>query len=155
MNRKVALVGGVGLGAALMYLFDPDRGSRRRALIRDKVESAANKTGDYAGKMSRDLRNRAYGVVSEAKSIFRIAPVTDEVLVNRVRSKLGHHSAQAIDVSAQDGSVTLRGSLAAKEVSDVLRAVQSVHGVKRVSNLLEVLADSESASGGAARTAQV
>ena len=26
MNKKIALVGGLGLGAALMYLFDPDRG---------------------------------------------------------------------------------------------------------------------------------
>ena len=36
MNKGVALIGGVGLGAALMYIFDPDRGGRRRALIRDK-----------------------------------------------------------------------------------------------------------------------
>ena len=52
MNKGVALVGGVGLGAALMYIFDPDRGKRRRALIRDKVEAAGNKANDLAGKMS-------------------------------------------------------------------------------------------------------
>src|SRR5437588_2687264 len=89
MNKGVAIVGGLGLGAALMYVFDPDRGTRRRALIRDKVEAAGNKVSDAAGKMGRDLSNRAYGVVAETKSIFRHNDVTDEVLVDRVRSRLG------------------------------------------------------------------
>ncbi|MGZ5435169.1 MAG: YtxH domain-containing protein [Pyrinomonadaceae bacterium] len=71
MNKKIALVGGLGLGAALMYLFDPDRGRGRRALIRDKAEDAANKVGEYAETMSRDLRNRANEVVAEAKAIFK------------------------------------------------------------------------------------
>lgn len=71
MNKKIALVGGLGLGAALMYLFDPDRGRGRRALIRDKAEGAANKAGEYAEEVSRDLRNRAHEVVAEAKAIFK------------------------------------------------------------------------------------
>ena len=71
MNKKIALVGGLGLGAALMYLFDPDRGARRREVIREKAEGAANKAGEYAEKMSRDIRDRASEVVAEAKSIFK------------------------------------------------------------------------------------
>jgi osmotically-inducible protein OsmY len=138
MNKKTALVGGLGLGAALMYLFDPDRGRRRRALIRDKAEGAANKAGDYAGKMSRDLRNRAYGLVTETKSMFQNQEVTDEVLIDRVRAKLGHYSVHvgAIDVTAESGTVILSGSVLAKEVPEVLRAVGSVRGVKRVENQL-------------------
>ena len=140
MNKKAALVGGVGLGAALMYLFDPDRGRRRRALIRDKAEGAAHKAGDYAGKMSRDLRNRAYGMVAETKSLFRHEEVTDDVLVDRVRSKLGRYPVHvgAIDVTAENGNVTLRGSILAKEVPQVLRAARLVRGVKAVDNQLEV-----------------
>ncbi|HEY5838488.1 MAG TPA: YtxH domain-containing protein [Pyrinomonadaceae bacterium] len=71
MNKKIALIGGLGLGAALMYLFDPDRGGRRRAVIREKAEGAANQAGEYAEKLSHDLRNRASEVVSEAKAIFK------------------------------------------------------------------------------------
>ena len=73
MNKKIALVGGLGLGAALMYLFDPDRGRGRRESIKEKAEGAANKAGEYAEKMSRDIRDRASEVVSEAKSIFKRA----------------------------------------------------------------------------------
>ena len=71
MNKKIALIGGLGLGAALMYLFDPDRGRGRRELIREKAEGAANKAGEYAEKMSQDIRDRASEVVAEAKAIFK------------------------------------------------------------------------------------
>ena len=63
-------LGGVALGAGLMFILDPDRGRRRRAVARDKVTSAVNKTGEVIGKKSRDLKNRAQGVVAEASSLF-------------------------------------------------------------------------------------
>jgi hypothetical protein len=59
------LFGGVALGAGLMYILDPDRGRRRRALLRDKLVSASNKASDAVGKTSRDLSNRAQGVIAE------------------------------------------------------------------------------------------
>ena len=37
MTKESALIGGAGLGAGLMYLLDPDRGKRRRALVRDQA----------------------------------------------------------------------------------------------------------------------
>lgn len=137
MNKKSALVG-VGVGAALMYFLDPDRGSRRRALVRDKFDAAANKTADYAGKMKRDLRNRAYGVVAETKSLFRSEEVPDDVLVDRVRSKLGRRPVHigAIEVRADNGKVTLSGPVLAVELPKVLRAARLVRGVKNVENQL-------------------
>jgi hypothetical protein len=140
MNKGVALVGGFGLGAALMYIFDPDRGKRRRAVIRDKVEAAGNRLSDTADKMQRDLRNRAYGVVAEAKSIFRHDEVTDDVLVDRVRSRLGRIPVHigAFDLSAKDGAVTLRGQIFADELPRVLRAARFVRGVKEIDNQFEV-----------------
>ena len=140
MNKGVALVGGLGLGAALMYIFDPDRGKRWRALIRDKVEAAGTKLSDTADKMQRDLRNRAYGVVAEAKSIFRHDEVTDDVLVDRVRSRLGRIPVHigAFDVTAREGVVTLRGQILADELPRVLRAARFVRGVKEIDNQFEV-----------------
>ena len=145
MNKGVALIGGVGLGAALMYIFDLDRGGRRRALIRDKFEAAGNKASCYAGKMSRDVRNRASGVVAETKSLFKHEEVTDDVLADRVRSKLGRYPVHfgAFDVTANDGTVTLRGQILANELPKVLRATRFVRGVKNIDNQLQVHEEAE------------
>ncbi len=142
MRKGVALVGGLGLGAALMYVFDPDRGKGRRALIRDKVDSAAHKFGDAAEKMGRDIGNRAQGVVAETKSLFRFEEVPDDVLVQRVRSRLGRLPVQigALEVTAHDGIVTLRGEILADEVPRVMRAARFVRGVKAADNHLTVQA---------------
>jgi len=140
MNKGVAIVGGVGLGAALMYLFDPDRGKRRRALIRDKVEATGNQIGESAVKMGRDIRNRARGVIAETKARFSQEEVSDEVLVDRVRARLGRlrvHT-EALDVTAQNGIVTLRGEILADELPRALRAARFVRGVKDVNNQLDV-----------------
>jgi len=145
MNKKAAIVG-VGVGAALMYFFDPDRGKRRRALVRDKVESAGNKAQDYAEKMGRDVRNRAYGVVAETKSILKGEGVADDVLVDRVRAKLGRYSVHmgAIDVQANNGTVTLTGPILADELPTILRATKYVRGVKDVDNQLAAYTESGS-----------
>lgn len=64
-NASLMLCLGMGLGAALMYFFDPDQGRRRRALMRDKCVSLSNQTADVFDKTSRDLRNRAQGLIAE------------------------------------------------------------------------------------------
>lgn len=139
MNKRAALVG-VGVGAALMYFLDPDRGKRRRALVRDKVESAGNKATDYVEKMGRDIQNRAYGMVAETKSILKGEGVTDDVLVDRVRAKLGRYDVHmgAVEVAAQDGVVTLTGPILADELPTILRATRFVRGVKDINNQLAV-----------------
>lgn len=140
MTKGVALVGGLGLGAALMYVFDPDRGKGRRARIRDKVDSTAHKIGEAAEKMGRDISNRAQGAVAETKSLFRQEEITDDVLVQRVRSRFGRLPVEigAFEVLAHDGIVTLRGRIAEDEVPKVLRAARFVRGVKAVDNQLTV-----------------
>jgi hypothetical protein len=72
-NRNVMLsvLGGIGLGAGLMYIFDPDRGARRRGVARDKITSAVNRTGETISSKSRDLSNRARGVIAETGSLLR------------------------------------------------------------------------------------
>ena len=134
------LLCGVGIGATLMYMLDPDRGGRRRALVRDQVISAGNKTGMYAGKLSRDLRNRAQGLIAETRARFSDEQVSDDVLVARVKAEMGRHPVhhRALEITAQDGRVRLRGPALAREVDELLSAVSSVRGVTGVDNQLEV-----------------
>lgn len=76
MNRQQAgLLGsaglGVGLGAGLMYLLDPQSGRRRRAVAKDKAVSVLKEGGTALGKKSRHLGNRGKGLVLEATSKLR------------------------------------------------------------------------------------
>ena len=71
MSNVGVLLGGIGVGAALMYLLDPERGRTRRARLSDQVTSKANRFGDAAAAQARDLRNRAQGFVHEAGGLFR------------------------------------------------------------------------------------
>ena len=68
MKGIIAILSGLGAGAALMYLFDPNEGNRRRSLIRDKATSMNNKTQTAIGGRVRDLSNRAKGLLHESKS---------------------------------------------------------------------------------------
>jgi osmotically-inducible protein OsmY len=65
---------------------------------------------------------------------------SDEQLVARVRAELGHNveHARAIDVVAEQGRVTLRGSVLSSELDDVLSTARKVRGVERVDNQLDV-----------------
>ncbi|MDQ5858859.1 MAG: BON domain-containing protein [Acidobacteriota bacterium] len=134
------LLGGLGLGAALMYVLDPERGKRRRALVRDKAVRVTKKTGDSFGARSRDWKNRAKGVAAEVKSLARREEVSDPVLEERVRAEIGRvvSTPGAIEVSATAGTVTLSGAVLASEVDDLVSAVRGVAGVEEVENRLEM-----------------
>ena len=49
LDDRKALLTGVGVGVALMYFLDPERGRRRRALVRDRLAHGARLTRDAAG----------------------------------------------------------------------------------------------------------
>jgi uncharacterized membrane protein len=140
MNRELSLLGGIGLGAALMYMLDPDRGRRRRVLVRDKLASAASRVPDAVGATARDFRNRARGLAAEVSSMFSSEEASDEVLVARVRSKMGRivSHPHSIEVAANQGRVTMSGPVLAHEVDELLACVSAVPGVTGVDDRLEV-----------------
>jgi len=139
MNYTKSLMSGLGLGAGLMYFLDPAAGRRRQALVRDKVIRGWNKAGDAIEATACDLSNRARGLMAEARSLVSGGSVPDEVLVERVRSKIGHvvSHPSAIEVTVDQGRVTLRGPVLARELEDLVAAVSSVRGVTDVENRLE------------------
>ena len=53
-------LGAFGLGAAVMYIFDPQQGRRRRAQARDQIASAQRQITDKATATYNDLRSRLY-----------------------------------------------------------------------------------------------
>jgi hypothetical protein len=144
MNGRLALITGIGFGAGLMYILDPAMGRRRRALARDKTIHVWKKTSDAVGSTARDVSNRAVGLSQKLRSSFardaREESPSDDVLVERVRSRIGHvvSHPRAIDVTASGGKITLRGPVFEAEVDRLLSSVAGVPGVDSVEKLLEV-----------------
>ena len=70
MKISGKLLTGLILGAGAMFLLDPDRGTRRRALARDRGIRASRKLSEGLGSTARDLRNRTSGAAAELKARF-------------------------------------------------------------------------------------
>jgi hypothetical protein len=156
MDRN-ALLAGTGLGALLMFIADPNRGARRRAMVRAKAVRGARVSGRVVAATATDLANRTRGVAANVWGTIRPEPVDDARLVERVRAALGHVCShpRAIGVEAVDGGITLRGDVLASEADGVLAAVSSVRGVYEVVDSLEKHATADAPSlQGRGRTGQ-
>lgn len=130
----------LGLGAGLMYTFDPDKGRRRRALLRDQLVHYTHEVEEAVEKGSRDLRNRGQGFFAELEGALGSDPAPDRVIEARVRSELGRHVSHpgAIETQVYGGRVRLSGPILAHEVNDLLAALSLVRGVRGLENQLEI-----------------
>jgi uncharacterized membrane protein len=135
----------VAAGAAAMYFSDPDRGNRRRALARDRSVGTWNDFTGLLDKARRDAANRTRGTGCAIAGVFRKRPADDQVLVDRVRTRLGRlvSHPHAIDVTARDGTVTLKGDVLRSEFEALVRRIGFVRGVKHVEQELRVHDSSE------------
>jgi hypothetical protein len=59
MNKTTLLIGGLGLGAGLIYMLDPERGERRRAMARTQLERYRRQTDDFWDHTTRSLGRQA------------------------------------------------------------------------------------------------
>ena len=145
LRNNRALLTGLGLGIGLMYFLDPERGRRRRALVRDKLAHTSRVSTNALGSAGVDLAHRATGLVARARGVLQRRPVDDTVLVERVRAKLGRASSHphAISVVSTDGVVRLRGPVLQSEIQRVIRTISGVSGVRRVLNELDAHSSSD------------
>lgn len=156
---KLSYLGGLGLGALLMFFLDPDRGKRRRARARDQSVHWMRKANDTMSAATRDLQNRVNGAVAEMGASFSPEEPDDVVLAERVRAKLGRYVSHphAVDVFVHEGAVTLSGEMLAHEVTPLMLALQRIPGVLSVENRLDVHHRSETPAlqGGRMRPGEV
>jgi uncharacterized membrane protein len=138
-KQALPLLGGVGLGTAMMALLDPVAGGKRRARMREGITHALDSTSGTIGATARDLSNRTRGLAAQARSAFHKEDASDDVLVERVRSRIGRvvSHPHAIEVHADQGRVTLAGAILSHEVERLLKHVWKVPGVRSVDNRLE------------------
>ena len=136
----LGLLGGIGLGGALMYFLDPDRGTLRRKRVRDRLVHARSVASEGLGTTGRDLGNRVRGLAATTRSHLRSDDADDRIIEERVRNEIGRvvSHPSALTVTAEQGRVTLSGPVLAREFDDLLARVRKVRGVTDVGNRLEV-----------------
>jgi hypothetical protein len=140
MRDPSKYLGSLLLGAGAMYLLDPDRGARRRALARDKGARISRKLGGGLATTARDLANRSAGAAAELRARFRPDLAGDEVIEERVRAELGRvvRRPGSISVTVLDGRVILSGPVPSDEATGLLARIEKVRGVREIENQLDV-----------------
>lgn len=137
-----AAVGAAAMGAALMFILDPQAGSTRRSILKNHVRRAARDARGYLQHVTgRFHRDAPAAGPSTAPSV---DPAADEALAARIRSEilLTCPHPQDIYVSYAAGQVTLHGSLPEEQQDQLIRRLREIEGVDSIVNNLRVLAAS-------------
>ena len=127
-------------GAGLMFLLDPQRGGRRRTLIRDKAVRTLNDGTTGLRRTGGYLRDSSRGLVAETRAKFSRDQASDYKIGARVRSAMGRvvSHPSAIWVTVVDGNVALCGDVLASEGDALVAVAKGTRGVRSVSNQLNV-----------------
>jgi hypothetical protein len=67
LSTIFSMVGGIGVGAGLLYLLDPDKGQKRRAQILSSASDLASHASDYAGEALGSVGSKIGGALGSAR----------------------------------------------------------------------------------------
>src|SRR5437763_8986260 len=73
-NREASMAGRIvflGLGAALMYLMDPQAGKKRRNDLVNQMQSAQRSVQRGKDMVVRDATNRMHGMIHETRRVIQ------------------------------------------------------------------------------------
>ena len=140
-RNALNVLAGAAAGAGVMYFYDPHRGRARRIEFIEHAGKLLRRDETSLMKYGKNLLNRMRGAVAEAEAaLVPEVTITDEVLVERVRSRMGHIVAEphGIRVVASNGVITLEGHVARSEKSKLKHEIGQVPGVERINDRLVV-----------------
>lgn len=136
--------GFAAIGAALMYFFDPQSGTRRRHMLRDRTLAFSRRGGRRAERLGRGVAAEAYGLKQQATHM-REEPKEqpdDATLAQKVQSEIFRDPdvpKGQINVNAEEGKIVLRGEVDRSElIEELVERTRKVQGVREVENLLRV-----------------
>jgi osmotically-inducible protein OsmY len=121
---------------------DPERGRRRRNMLRDRFMARLRRVGRGLKAIFRGAAAETYGVSHKIVHLVpRATEITDdETLRQRVESQLfrdRHIPKGDLNISAEHGMVILRGELDSQiEIAQLEERVRHVPGVRGIQNLL-------------------
>ena len=138
--KKWLFPAAVGLGAVLMYFFDPDRGRRRRAVTRDRTAATMRRTARRTQQRTRYVEGKAHGLVHEMRGEAPKPTRNDATLKHKIESEvLRNYDKSRLSINVEDGVAVLRGELQhPDDIRGLERDVERVPGVTSVRNLVHM-----------------
>jgi osmotically-inducible protein OsmY len=129
------------LGALAMFFLDPERGTYRRNVTRDRFAGSARDVGEDIGRAGRKVAADAYGAKQKLTHLdSEESPENDVVLAHKVRSELFRDQdipKGDMNIDATNGVVYLRGQVERPDqINDIESRVRRINGVRDVENLL-------------------
>jgi osmotically-inducible protein OsmY len=137
--KAVGAAGAAGLVAG--YFLDPDAGTRRRHVARDRALALIRHGADRTRRQADYRTGQVVGKVEAAKSQAREKPAAnDQALAERVKSEIFRPADApkgSVNVNVEHGVVYLRGEVKRPdEIRKLVEQAGSVDGVSAVENLL-------------------
>jgi osmotically-inducible protein OsmY len=139
-KKAIGAAGALGLAAG--YFLDPESGTRRRHVVRDRALALIRRGTDRTRREAEYRTQQAEGKVAAAKSKARPEKpaANDQALADRVKSEVFQPADApkgSVNVNVENGVVYLRGEV--KETDQIRRLVEeagAIDGVRSVENLL-------------------
>ena len=135
---------GAAIGAATAWFLDPNDGTRRRNVVRDKTMKHARRGKDEAARRATyavtAVKGKATGAAPGAGREPAEERLNDPALKAKVESEIFREPdvpKGQVSVSVEEGIVSLRGEVEDSATIEALRdAAAKVDGVRRVESLL-------------------
>lgn len=143
-RRMFWMAVGAGIGMAVEYLADPDRGASRRNQLSDQISARTRETAEEATGSVKDAAARARGqMVEQVKGQLPNVPENDAALLEqRIKSEVMGHRDDVTGVVLRidgPGKVALKGTVPTPAAErELLASVSEVDGVIDVSSELAV-----------------
>ena len=131
------------VGALAMYFLDPERGTYRRNVARDRFAGSLRQGGEDLARTGRRVGAEAYGLQQKMTHLDKdTPPANDSVLAQKVMSELFRDQdipKGQINIDAVDGVVYLRGQVKRPDMIEHIESrVRRIGGVRDVMNLLHL-----------------
>lgn len=145
-SRLVSMLLGAAVGAAGIFLLDPDRGRSRRARLTDQAAALARRGRRRLDRATRLVTATVEGKVEALRHVGPGAPpANDAALVERIETAVYRDPSipkGAININAENGVVVIRGELPDLETRERLdAAIRHVTGVWGVSDLTHLVGE--------------
>jgi osmotically-inducible protein OsmY len=145
MRIRTLLIG-AGIGAALLYLFDPERGRARRARLQDQAGARVRRARRQLEGTARHLRDGYQGAAAQLEAASAAGPAAgpedDLTVLSRVESVLfgaPGFPKETVEAEVVDGVLTLRGEVPSEEEGlQIVEAASRIKGVAAVESLLHL-----------------